>query len=329
MPKPAFPLPAATLPGEADVLANVLADLSDHDAKLVYADWLEEHGDKRGPLLRKFVTAYRAGKKPPPPTAAPRPWRDLLGLTLIEKLRGNELAAQTDKLLALAKPSIEYKTPKAAEKTLKVGASKFGGRPDLPPDLEWPRSAKGPLSFFAQFNFAELQPGAAARELPASGVLSVFAHYSAGDGEDVYDGDLWRLLHFPDPSKLARREFDDELEDESRFQSCRVAYADNLTVPKWGSPWAAELEALGIGEYGDPFSDIYFDMLSGSYILGYPCPIQSDFLGKKTVRHLLTIQGNENAGWELAGGGAFYFILDEGDLKAGQFDRVRMIFDCG
>ena len=47
------------LPGEADVLANVLADLSDHDAKLVYADWLEERDDRRGPLLRKFVTAYQ------------------------------------------------------------------------------------------------------------------------------------------------------------------------------------------------------------------------------------------------------------------------------
>lgn len=325
----AFPKPAAALPGEADLLANVLSDLSDHDAKLVYADWLEEHGDPRGPLLRTFVTAYRAGKTLPSVKAAPEPWRDLLGLTLIEKLRGNELAPQTDKLLALAKPSIEYKTPKAAEKTLKVGASKFGGRPDLPPGLEWPSGDTAPLSFFGQFNLAELQPGAAARELPATGVLSVFCHYSEGDGEDVFPEGTWRLLHFPDPSKLARREFDEGLEEDARFRSCRVEYADVLTVPKWGSPWAAELEALGIGEYGDPFSDIYFDMSSGNHILGYPCPIQSDFLGKKTVRHLLTVKGDENAGWELAGGGAFYFILDETDLKAGRFDRVRMVFDCG
>ena len=61
-PKSAFSDPAAALPGEADILANVLADLSDHDAKLVYADWLEERDDPRGELLRKFVTAHRAGK---------------------------------------------------------------------------------------------------------------------------------------------------------------------------------------------------------------------------------------------------------------------------
>ena len=47
MAKPAFPKPAAVLPGEAGVLATVLADLSDHDAKLVYADWLQDRGEER------------------------------------------------------------------------------------------------------------------------------------------------------------------------------------------------------------------------------------------------------------------------------------------
>ena len=30
---------------------------------LVYADWLEERDDSRGPLLRKFVNAFRSKKK--------------------------------------------------------------------------------------------------------------------------------------------------------------------------------------------------------------------------------------------------------------------------
>src|ERR1700744_4029910 len=95
-PKPALPNPAATLPGEADILANVLTDLSDDHAKLVYADWLEERDDPRGPLLRKFVNAYRAGKKLPSVKSAPKPWCDLVGLTLIAKLRTTVLAPETD-----------------------------------------------------------------------------------------------------------------------------------------------------------------------------------------------------------------------------------------
>jgi uncharacterized protein (TIGR02996 family) len=326
-PKPAFPLPAAALTGEADILANVLADLSDHDAKLVYADWLEEHGDARGPLLRQFVTAHRAGKKLPPTKAAPGPWRNLLGLTLIEKLNGHEIAPQTDKLLALAKPSIEYQTPKAAEKSIPVGASKFGGRPDLPPDLEWPIHDGDWLSFLGQFNLAELRASPVARELPASGLLSAFCVYH-GDGDDWFPDGTWRLFYFPDTSKLVRREIEAELPDDTGFPSCRVEYAETLTLPKWGSPWASELEAIGIGEYGDPFSDIYYDLSRADRILGYPCPIQGDILGKKSMRHLLTISGNDNTGWEFGDGGALYFTLKENDLKAGRFDRVKMDMDC-
>ena len=83
---PAFPKPAAVLSGEADILANVIANLTDDHAKLVYADWLEDHDDKRGPLLREFITAYRYGKKLPAVKSAPKPWRDLVGMTLLAKI---------------------------------------------------------------------------------------------------------------------------------------------------------------------------------------------------------------------------------------------------
>ena len=328
-PKSAFPAPAAVLPGEADILANVLADLSDHDAKLVYADWLEERDDERGPLLREFVTAYRAVKKLPAVKSAPQPWRDLIGVTLVAKLRDTDLAAKADKLLALARPTITYETVKIAERTIPVGASKFGGRPDMPASTAWPKFEDQPLSFLGQFNLAELQPSPVARELPASGVLSAFCLYEEGSGNDAFDDGSWRLLYFPDTEKLVRHELDAELVDESRFASCRVEYTEALTLPCWDSPWERELKAIGVTGYGGSYSDLYFEMCPGDHILGHPFPIQCDFLGKKTVRHLLTICGNEHTGWEFGDGGALYFILAEADLKQGKFDRVNMIMDCG
>jgi uncharacterized protein (TIGR02996 family) len=326
--KPVFPNPAATLPGEADVLANVLADLSDHDAKLVYADWLEDRDDTRGPLLRKFVTAYRAGEKLPALKSAPKPWCDLVGLALIAKLRNTDLAPKTDQLLALARPSVTYRTAKAAERTLPVGASKFGGRPDMPADTEWPKFEDSPLSFLGQFNLAELRASPIARELPAAGLLSAFCFY-LGDGDDDFPDGSSRLFYFPDASKLVRHELDAELADESRFPSCRLEYAEALTLPDRDSPWERELKALGDMDIDGDYMRLYYNMCAGDHILGHPFPIQSDILGKKTVQHLLTICGNEHTGWEFGDGGALYFTLNESDLKQGRFDRAKMIMDCG
>ncbi|MBY0460163.1 MAG: DUF1963 domain-containing protein [Gemmataceae bacterium] len=326
-PKPAFPHPAAVHAGEADILATVIANLSDDTAKLVYADWLDDRNDPRGGVLRETLTAFRAGQKLPGPRGVPPAWRDLVGLTLLDRLAGTDFAPHADALLALARPSIQYALKRQGEKSLPVGGSKFGGRPDLPPALEWPRFEGLPLSFFGQFNLADLRPSPVARELPADGVLSVFAAYR-GDGDDWFPDGSWRLFHFPAAAVLARRELDDGLADESRFPPQRVSFAETLTLPKWGSPWAAELAAIGIGGYGGDFSDIYFDLAPGDHLLGYPYPIQGDILGSKAVRHLLTINSHEEDGWMLGDGGAFYFVLPEADLKAGRFDGVQMHMDC-
>jgi uncharacterized protein (TIGR02996 family) len=327
-PKSAFPNPAATMPGEADVLANVLTDLSDHDAKLVYADWLEERDDKRGLLLREFITAYRTGKKPPSVKAALRSWGNLLGFSIVEKLHNTVLVSETDVILALARPAFAYKTVKAAEKSLAIGASKFGGRPDLPPGTNWPRHDEHPLSFLGQFNLADLQGSPVARELPATGVLSAFCLY-LDDGNDDFPDGSWRLFYFPDVTKLVRREFDEELADESRFPSCRVEYAEVLTLPKASAPAAKVLRIADAHPADDVYGNLYWSLCTGDHILGYPFPIQGGSLGeKKGERHLLTICGNDQTGWEFADGGELYFVIDEEQLREGKFDRVNMMFDC-
>jgi uncharacterized protein (TIGR02996 family) len=225
-PKSALPDPAAVLPGESDILANVLADLSDDNAKLVYADWLEDRDDPRGPLLRNCVKAYRAGKRFPALKAASPTWRELLGLTLMSQFRARGLGSQTDKLLALARPALTVASAAAPEKSLPVGASKYGGRPDLPPGTKWPKFKGAPLAFLGQLNLAELRASPAVREMPAAGVLSVFAAYDLESGNDDFPKGSWRLFHFPDATKLARRELDAELPDESRFPSCRLWFAE-------------------------------------------------------------------------------------------------------
>ena len=242
---------------------------------------------------------------------------------------GSPLASRADRLLALARPALAVASVAAPEKTLAVGASKYGGRPDLPPGTRWPKFEDQPLAFLGQFNLAELHASPAARDLPATGLLSLFAAYNPEEGSDDFPKGSWRLFYFPDAAKLARRDPDDDLPDESRFPSCRLWFAEWLTLPHEDSPWSGELYDSDDSEAADAYADVYVDRALGDHLLGYPVPIQSDMLGKKSVRHLLTIGGNDDTEWEWGDGGALYSTLPDDALKQQKFDRVRMEMQCG
>jgi uncharacterized protein (TIGR02996 family) len=323
--KPTFPAPAAVLPGEAEMLAAVVADPGDETAKLAYADWLEERDDPRGPFLREQLVAVRAGEKLPTPKFAPRPWLDLVGLSLLRKINIADLTEHTDKFLRLARPALTFEPARAADKILPVGTSKFGGGPDMPPDAAWPEFWQGPLAFLAQFNLADLSASLVCRELPKTGLLSVFCAWDEDEGnDDLGDKQTWRLFYFPDPSKLARR-----LPPETSFNPCRLAFSETLTMPDRDSPWKRE---LGLGKDYDiqiAYSEGVSGYGEGHTLLGYPAPIQNDVLGKKTVRHLLTICSDDDAGWMWGDGGSLYFTITEDDLRKHRFDRVRLEMQCG
>ncbi len=323
--KPVFPEPAATLPGEADILATVVADLSDDTAKLVYADWLEENDDPRGQLLRDSVTAFRAGKKPPLFKAAPKLWCELVGLPLLGEIQTTKLTQQADDILRLARPALSCKSTRAADAKIPVGASKLSGLPDLPPKAAWPVFHGEPLHFLCQFNLAELAASLVCRELPKTGLLSIFCTYDEDEGNDDFPKGSWRLFHFPDTSKLRRCLSD----PGSPFQSCRLEFRETLTLPNRDSPWKKEL-GLGLNEdVWDVYQEFVVGYRGGHQILGYPNPIQGDMLDKKTNRHLLTIDSDDNAGWMWGDGGSLFFTISEADLKAHRFDRIRMDMQCG
>ncbi len=86
-----------------------------------------------------------------------------------------------EKLESLGKNSIQLKI--ARKETYKLGATRFGGKPDVPPDFIWP-TYEGesydhvvkdrPLTFLAQLNCAELAQFDAEHLLPDHGLLSFF-----------------------------------------------------------------------------------------------------------------------------------------------------------
>ncbi len=328
--KSAFPEPAARLPGEADILANVVANLADDTAKLVYADWLQDRDDPRGPLLRNCVAAFRAGKPLPALKAAPKPWRDVIGISLFAAIRKAKLTDRTETLLRLAKPALTFKSAKTSEANLDVGASKLGGRADLPSETKWPTYHKEPLAFLGQFNLADLSASFVCRELPNSGVFSVFYFPDEEDERESDPKGTFRVFHFPNVSKLARREPPEELAATGRYKSCRLTFTETLTLPDPESPWRKELTFKDDDEAEDHYQETVLDALGGlgHRILGYAPSLQNDVHRRKEMRHLLTIDSDDNPDWMWGDGGLLYFTINEEYLKAGQFDRVRCEMQC-
>lgn len=126
--------------GEREWLAAVVTDLRDDAPKLVYADWLEEHGDaRRARFLRLFVEAARSMDPDAFPKARglPEEWLELIGFRLVERIADDEERHPEllVRVLRLARPALRMKK---GGRSVPAGASKIGGLPDLPPGFPWP-----------------------------------------------------------------------------------------------------------------------------------------------------------------------------------------------
>lgn len=84
----------------------------------------------------------------------------------------------------------------------RLGASRLGGSPDLPPGLSWPNDASGqPLGFLGQLDLAEIARIDRRDELPERGLLSMFVGtWIDAEGEPQLDA---KVYHFEDPAVLA------------------------------------------------------------------------------------------------------------------------------
>src|SRR5437764_367583 len=95
----------------------------------------------------------------------------------------------------LARPSIRLATTRVDEPTLKIGTSKIGGIPDLPPGFVWPQCNGLPQSFLAQIHLADIAVYDADTLLPHVGMLWFF--YDAQQqtfGENPTDNSCWRVF---------------------------------------------------------------------------------------------------------------------------------------
>jgi uncharacterized protein (TIGR02996 family) len=337
---------AAVLPGEAEMIASVLSNLREDAAKMVYADWLEQRGDLRGQYLRAFTTAARTSSNPDFPSgdAFPQIWRDVIGLTLIRRIREGSLHDRENLLLELARPVLTIDSEVATTEAFPLGASRFGGCPDLPRGSEWPTALPHatppgwdasrclPLRLLAQFNLADLAQTQAGRDLPPHGLLSFFVYKIV---EYSWVGlAACLVLYTPDLNDLERLQPTTDFDESNQVSPpSRLTISEGLDIPDNSHPWEEKLN-LNIEADRDRW-EAYSELLNtepyslpwNNQLLGYthPATLAGDPIGSTEWRHLATFVSNERElGWFWGDGDRLYFVISEADLRQRKFDHVRV-----
>ncbi len=209
-------------------------------------------------------------------------FHDQLYTQLKHQIATHGLSAYTETIAALTKPAL--KLSKTDGQYLPVGASRFGGLPDLPPDFSWWRSQDQPLSFLAQLNCADLQSFPVAQVLPQAGLLSFFYDViNQPWGGDRGDRDGFAVMYTPPTTALVPAEMptDAAIDQGWLLPTFGITFTEILSIPHYEAP---ELDLL---QLDDTTRNHYFDLVANwlanmfegepcHQLFGYPQNIQGD-----------------------------------------------------
>ncbi len=279
----------------------------------------------------------------------------------IEELIRSEVAPDLiERVLTYVKPSIRLRTNAPDESANKIGVSRIGGLPDLPPDTHWPVVDNRALHFVAQINLADAHPFDLENKLPKDGLLSFFYDWGT-TGHSV-------LYLKPDQENLGPRNPPPQLPNaispswfsrlfrgkhpERVFRGCRMSFSCEMTPPD-GMSFA--LDALSEDSvYSDAFYDKYYELLGEEetdphhQLLGNPASIQGAYmeaecagivLGKGPLSQeqlsqlsrwklLAQFDSDDLPGMMWGDLGRLYYYIHESDLAQLEFGRVYVTGQC-
>lgn len=277
---------------------------------------------------------------------------DTFRQSLMEAGLGRVASQLTDAL----EPSVSIQTAPLADDAIPVGASKFGGQPDVPVDFEWPLWNGAPLSFLGQINLANITQYACTAALPPTGLLSFFYDPEQSTwGFDPKDRGSWSV-RLTSNSDLQRATFPAGLPDHARYTPCQLTFSDSMTPISWQSDTIEKLEL------SDEELDLYMDLMESEdslrhHLFGLPQEVQNEMQlkcqlvsngiycgdlegyedtrvpmlkpGAADWRLLLQIDSDDNAGWMWGDSGRLYFWITNDSLQSRKFENIWMILQCG
>lgn len=263
-----------------------------------------------------------------------------------------ELTELFNELQHYAKNSITIDVDSEAD-AQQLGVSRFGGDPDLPPELAWFRNPESdaPLSFVAQLNFAELTALDTDKKLPSTGVLYFFYDLDAflwgfdekdrnGSHVYFYDGPLEHLETRPCPDGI------------QRFIPSGLVFSNRIELPEYSSQLIQT--SLSDEEY-ERYLDLVeeLELVVDNKLLGHSNNIQNGMEfqcelvregiycgssaayqdprvpelapGRFDWQLLFQIASNEETEMQWGDEGTLYFWIRTEDLEAHRFEEAWQI----
>jgi uncharacterized protein YwqG len=253
-----------------------------------------------------------------------------------------------------------------AEEEIPLGASKLGGRPDLPAGTPWPVVDGILLEFVGQFRMEEVAPLDETGLLPRDGLLSFFfdgmlTGYVEGDFRDrcmvlQHNGPAGELTRTDPPEHLHGRAF-------RVFCPCRVAYEQTVNLPPSVEIFSDDLPAIHPVEFQEPETVMVYQDLRRRFwepatqFLGNVVELQAEeekfialqrrYPGRYILRDghvthaeelaarlrdlvlLFTAASGSEAEIQWGDGGLVYFWMMRDDLASGRWDAVWATMVCG
>ncbi len=151
----------------------------------------------------------------------------------VQLIRNSAFAANADYLVSMLRPTVRIRTMRVGESDLPLGASRFGGVPDVPEDWEWPDGTEvDELAFLAQIHLAEIAALDPNLPLPSTGWLCFFYDIETEPwGHTVEHAGGWRVAYFDcDLESLERSEGPED--ERYTFPTCALQFEMTFTLPR-------------------------------------------------------------------------------------------------
>lgn len=202
-------------------------------------------------------------------------------MALIEKHR---LSPARDHILERCSECIRI-TSAGTDDYSQIGNSRFGGAPDLPPEIEWPRHERfdGEFrygNFLCQINLTELPKVELTHLLPKAGMLYLFARYIESAAEPAI---VDCLFYEGEPLRLSRREpppNEEFMDDEYLIdlKANRVKYSAGYDCDANGREFLRDINALCADDDAkERFRDLCFELPGAGFgqLYGYANAVDS------------------------------------------------------
>lgn len=220
---------------------------------------------------------------------------------------------------------------------LPAGCSKYGGRPDVADDFQWPHDNSGrPLSLLLQIDCADLAPIDRDGLLPASGQLYFFYELSQMNRGGLKNA--VRVIYNDKPSsQLHPLDYPVNLGKEYQLQECRLKFIRCMTIPRIEElRHLTSLDEEDESEYYDVYMRLYDKFWKGDgpigKMLGYADliqgPIANDLANEVLLLELYSSKDDRTPHDLPLGNSFIYFYIKREDLQARCFDSIKFALQC-